>query len=126
MRPLSKAQVSLFEATSIGSTSSQVVAVGTGVLVRGFAAEPVGTSGQAGEAFVEWRDGDSSGPIGIKYQMPFQGGLESFGTSFGSRNPTSYIEVPGLGVRFSDGLNITVTIATGGGGLQVMVTTIYT
>ena len=125
MRPLSKAQVSLFEATATGSTSSQVVAIGTGALVRGFSAEPIGSSGQTGEAVVEWRDGDSSGPIGIKYSVPFVGAI-AVPTSFGVRNPTTYIEVPGLGVRFSGGLNITVTIESGGGGLQVMVTTIYT
>ena len=124
MRVLTKSSVSLFEATSAGASDSQVVPAGSSCVVRGFSAEHVGLSSQSSNAVIEWRNGDSSGPVGIKYQMPFFGSF-NIGVSFGSRNPTHYIEVPGIGVRFGDGLHLRVTIDVGS-GLTVLVTTIYT
>ena len=90
----------------------QAVPLGTLGVIRAFSAVPNGDNDQKGTANVAFRDGDdSSSDIVITYHVPYFG---AYGTSESRvlRAPLFVVPIPGIGVRFSNGLNVTFTLTS--------------
>jgi hypothetical protein len=128
MRILSSARVAFFEKTGAGSANSQIVPVGSMCDLRCFSATPSGDASQFGVAHVEFINGDSSGNVLVKYRVPFIGSF-NFAPPYGTgilnmKAPNNLVSIPGIGVRFTDGMNVKITVDSGSLDTQVQV--IYT
>ena len=128
MRVLSSAKVAFFEKTGAGSGNSQIVPVGSLCDLRCFSATPSGDASQSGVAHVEFINGDSSGDVFIKYKVPFVGSFNFPPPSgpgiLNMKAPNNLVSIPGIGVRFTDGMNVKITVDSGSLDTQVQV--IYT
>jgi hypothetical protein len=123
MRILTKARTAFFEASSDGD-DSQVVAVGNLCVLRAFSATANGPATDSGDATFSFYDGDSaSDPLLLKYAVPYLGYYVSLGANYGLRSPTFFVPVPGIGIRFSNGMYVEYDLT---GALSAELQVVYT
>lgn len=60
-----------------------------------------------GTGYIEFRNGTSSGTLVFKYAPPSRGMVLNWGRT----DPTILVEVPGIGIRFDDGINLKFVIS---------------
>ena len=118
MRVLSATRTSVIDATADSST--QVVATGNLCVLRAFSANGAGPYTQTGSSVITFHNGDDTGPILLKYAVPYNGDYASGAFVYNLRSPVVLIGVPGIGIRFTDGMALKVDI-TGSFDTQVQV-----
>jgi len=118
MRVLTPVTSSVIEYTTDANT--QVVPVGELAVLRAFAAVPSGVATQDGSATVTFRSGTVSGDLMLTYEVPYNGIYVAGGNSLVLRSPLLVVPIPGIGIRFSDGMNVKFDV-TGTLGTSVQV-----
>ena len=95
------------------SGGQEVVGVGMIAALKGWSVTDVGDSEDTrATAVLDFKDGGSSGTTMFSYAAPLSGNAVagSAGDVSGIASPVSFMEAPGLGVRFDSGIYIDVTI----------------
>ena len=106
MRILTAAKTAFFQASSNGA-SSQLVASGNLCVLRAFSSTGYGPVADDGEATFSFYDGTSdSDPLLLKYAVPFLGNFSAGSKAYALRSPTFLIPIPGIGIRFSNGMYV--------------------
>lgn len=108
MRVLTPIQSAFVNHSSDGNT--QVVSTGNLAVLRAFSATPDGLNNKLGEAVVKFRDGTVTGDVKLTYQVPYVSIAAAVTISYGVRTPCVLIPIPGIGIRFENGMNVELDV----------------